>query len=39
MIIAAPPRLGQPLLCSPKLWPANTEYVEGFKVRASPMHA
>jgi hypothetical protein len=32
MIVAAPLRLHEPLLSSPKLWPSNTEYVEGFKV-------
>jgi len=37
-IIAAPQRLREPLLSSPKLWPSNTEYVEGFKVRRRTNH-
>jgi hypothetical protein len=35
MILAGPPRAGMPLLSSPKLWPANTMYVEGYKVRTT----
>lgn len=37
-ITAAPPMMGMQVLSSPKLWPANTMYVEGYKVRPSHPH-
>lgn len=32
-IVAGPPSLFMPLYSSPKMWPVNTMYVEGYKVR------